>query len=397
MVGDAKAMVGFESQGNFMSQGAREMIYAYSGRVFARLPPGVSVDQIGGWMREAFEANPLYAQLPAEWKANGRPAAFFRGITLAQLPFEGAENEQRWRLLAAVAAASALLLMLAAFNCMNLQTANLLMRQRETALRRSVGADSVQLLSLWGAEVLLSLLVAAAGAVLLAWLLAPVLANWIGMSPGYSIADPFPPQALLGLGVDRARASGAGARASRVAGVATDPGARAAGTHDERRTLGQAYPARSPDAAARGRAVAAAARGGAHLAAALSTERRPRFRHAQPSVVWIHGEFRGVAQPGCVHRGTRPTSRRPALVLRWRARHDLQRRDRYVREPVAPQAGAAHVHRFAELLRDLWHDAAGWSACDGVGRTTPGARCEGRATAGLCESAGCGRRDRARR
>jgi putative ABC transport system permease protein len=158
------------------------------------------VDSVGGWMREAFVNNPLYAELPAEWKTN-REAAFFRGITLTQLPFKGEQNEQRWRLLAAVTAASALLLMLAAFNCMNLQTANLLLRQRETALRRSLGADSMQLLCLWGAEVLLSQLAAAAGAVLLAWFLAPALADWIGLAPEYPIVDPFPPQALLGMGV----------------------------------------------------------------------------------------------------------------------------------------------------------------------------------------------------
>ena len=200
MVGDGKVMVGFESQGH-PSGGRGTEIYVIDGRVFARLRPGVSIDQIGPWMREAFESSPRYAEIPADWKANGRQAAFFRGITLTQLPFLGAENEQRWRLLAAVAAASALLLMLAAFNCVNLQTANLLLRQRETALRRSLGADSTQLLRLWGMEVLLSLLFAAAGAVLIAWFLAPVVANWIGLSPGYSIADPFPPQALLGTGV----------------------------------------------------------------------------------------------------------------------------------------------------------------------------------------------------
>jgi hypothetical protein len=183
LVGDAKAMVGFESEGakRKLGWGLLEEIYVVSGRVFARLRPGESVDEVGGWMREAFVANPRYAQLPADWKTN-REAAFFRGLTLTQLPFEGTENGQRWRLLRAVAAASALLLVLAAFNCMNLQTANLLQRQRETALRRSLGADSSQLLRLWGTEVLLSLLCAAAGALLLAWFLAPGVANWIGVA-----------------------------------------------------------------------------------------------------------------------------------------------------------------------------------------------------------------------
>lgn len=181
-----------------MSDADRQAIYAINGRVFARLHPGTSAQQIGGWMRDAFMANPLYAQLPAEWKAN-REAAYFRGITLAQLPFEGAGNELRWRLLATVGAASALLLLLAAFNCTNLQTANLLQRQRETALRRSLGADGAQLVRLWAVETVLPLLLSAAGALLLAWWLAPAMANWIGLSPEQPIAAPMPWQILLGL------------------------------------------------------------------------------------------------------------------------------------------------------------------------------------------------------
>jgi putative ABC transport system permease protein len=189
MVGNAMAIVGYDSQAQAsrMTDESRNAIYSVNSRVFARLRPGVPVDQIGGWMREAFMANPLYAQLPAEWKAN-REAAFFRGITLTRLPFEGAENELRWRLVGAVAAASVLLLILAAFNCMNLQTANLLQRQRETALRISVGADAAHLLRLWGMEVLLSLLLAAAGALLAAWWLAPAVANFMALSPARLMA-----------------------------------------------------------------------------------------------------------------------------------------------------------------------------------------------------------------
>jgi hypothetical protein len=203
MVGDAKAMVGFDTQGGRakISEDGRSWIFMETGRVFARLPPGVSVDQIGGWMREAFEASPRYRELPAEWEANGRKAAYFRGLPLTQLPFEGVDNEALWRVFNGVAAASVLLLLLGAFNCMNLQTANLLQRQRETALRRSLGADSAQLLRLWGAEVLLSLLIAAGGSVLLAWWAAPGIANWISMWEAPFVVDPFPWRTLLGLGV----------------------------------------------------------------------------------------------------------------------------------------------------------------------------------------------------
>lgn len=198
VVGDAMAMVGYDTQGNALSQLDRDAIYAINGRVFARLPAGASIDQIGGWMREAFMANPLYAQLPVQWTAH-REAAFFRGITLKQLPFEGAGNELRWRLLRAVAAASVLLLILAAFNFMNLQTANLLQRQRETALRQSLGADGPQLLRLWAMETTLPLLFSAAGALLLAWWLAPAVANWVGLSARHPVADPLPWRVLFGL------------------------------------------------------------------------------------------------------------------------------------------------------------------------------------------------------
>lgn len=198
MVGDAMAMVGYESQGNVLSEEQRNAIYLINARVFARLRPAVSVDQVGGWMREAFMANPLYAQLPADWKTN-REAAYFRGITLTQLPFEGAGNELRWRLLGTVAAASVLLLLLAAFNCMNLQTASLLQRQRETALRRSLGADARELLHLWAIETALPLLFAASGSLLLAWWLAPAVANWMGLSPEQPVADPLPGRVVIGL------------------------------------------------------------------------------------------------------------------------------------------------------------------------------------------------------
>ncbi|HWX28355.1 MAG TPA: FtsX-like permease family protein [Steroidobacteraceae bacterium] len=198
LAGGAMALVGFESQANVLTDEDRKAIYLVQGRVFARLRPGVSVSEIGGWMRAAFMANPLYAKLPADWKT-GREAAYFRAVTLTQLPFEGAANHVRWQLIGAVAAASALLLVLAAFNGMNLQAANLLQRQRETALRRSLGADDAQLLRLWSLEVLLTLLLAAAGGLLLAWWLAPGVAHWMGLSPAAPIADPLPLRVLLGL------------------------------------------------------------------------------------------------------------------------------------------------------------------------------------------------------
>ncbi|MFZ2989640.1 FtsX-like permease family protein, partial [Ideonella sp.] len=197
MVGKALAMVGFDSQGNGWTEEQREAIYVANGRVFARLQPGAQAQQVGGWMREAFRANPRYAQLPADWR-EGREAAYFRAVPAADWPFEGELNELRWQLLGAVAAASALLLLLAAVNGMNLQAASLLQRQRETALRRSLGADGLQLLRLWALEAALPLLLAGAAAMLLAWWVAPAVGGWIGLPPEQAVADPVPNPIWLG-------------------------------------------------------------------------------------------------------------------------------------------------------------------------------------------------------
>jgi hypothetical protein len=200
MVGNAMAMVGFDTQGNPWSEENRQAIFMVNGRVFARLGVGASVEQVGGWMRDAFLASPRHADLPADWKA-GREAAYFRGLTLAQLPFEGEGQELRWQLIGGVAAATVLLLLMAALNHMNLQVASLLQRQRETALRRSLGADSGHLLQLWALEALLPLLASAVAALLLAWWVAPAVANWLGLSPALPVADPLPVRALAGLGL----------------------------------------------------------------------------------------------------------------------------------------------------------------------------------------------------
>ncbi|MBH9578585.1 FtsX-like permease family protein [Inhella proteolytica] len=195
---DYQLLAGFDGQANALNEQDQQAIFMVNGRVFARLRPGGTAAEIGPWMREAFRASPGYAQLPADWK-DGREAAYFRGLPLVELPFAGAENGMRWLQVGALGAASALLLLLAAINTMNLQAAQLLQRQRETALRRSLGAAAPQLLQLWATELLLPLLLAGAGALLLAWWLAPALAAWLGLPPALNLADPPPRVALVGL------------------------------------------------------------------------------------------------------------------------------------------------------------------------------------------------------
>ena len=198
LVGRAMAMSSFDSPANDMPAGDREAIFLVTGRVFARLRPGTSVDQVSGWMRDAYVSSPKYAELPVAWRS-GREPAFFRGVTLAELPFVGPSSELRWQVLGAVGAASALLLVLAAFNAMNLQAAHMLQRQRETALRRSLGADGVHLMRLWALEAFVPLSISACGALLIAWWVAPSIANWLILPPEQPAVDPMPARALAGL------------------------------------------------------------------------------------------------------------------------------------------------------------------------------------------------------
>ena len=199
LIGRAMAMAAFDSPANTLSADQREDIFVPGyGQVFARLRPGTSVDQVAGWMHDAFVSSPRYPALPAAWRTN-REAASFRGVTLRDLPFEGARHAQRWQAIAVIGAACALLLVLATFNTMNLQAAHLLRRQRETALRRSLGADHRHLLQLWTLEAALPLVLGALAALSIAWWVAPTLANWLELPPQLPVVDPIPLRALAGL------------------------------------------------------------------------------------------------------------------------------------------------------------------------------------------------------
>ena len=200
LVGRALVMASFETRASSAPADDLDAIFMMTGRVFARLRPGSTLDQVSGWMHDAFVTSPRYAQLPPAWRTN-REAAYFRGVALADVPFDGPAAALRWQAIAAVGGACALLLLLATFNAMSLQAAQMLQRQRETALRRSLGASSSHLLQLWALEALLPLAAAAAAALLLAWWLVPMLANWLDLPPDLPIADPMPRRALAGLGV----------------------------------------------------------------------------------------------------------------------------------------------------------------------------------------------------
>jgi len=84
---------------------------------------------------------------------------------------------------------------------LSLQAAQMLQRQRETALRRALGASGPHLLQLWALEGCVPLLASAACALLVAWWIAPSIANWLRLPETLPVADPMPLRALLGLGL----------------------------------------------------------------------------------------------------------------------------------------------------------------------------------------------------
>ncbi|WP_374661532.1 FtsX-like permease family protein [Inhella sp.] len=175
-----EVLAGYDSLANPISVEDREWPFMINGRVYARLGEGAQAADVGAWMRAAMLANPRIKQLPPEW-TSGREAAYFRGLPLTELPFAGEAGEQRRSRLHALGAAAALLVLLAAVNGANLRAADLLRRQRETALRRSLGARPAALFALWLVEALGPALLAALAAWLMAWWVAPWLATWLGV------------------------------------------------------------------------------------------------------------------------------------------------------------------------------------------------------------------------
>ena len=172
-------LAGYDSLANSRTPEQREWPFMINGRVFARLMPGPRPNRSApGCVPPPWPTRPS-SQLPPEWTKGARH--FLQGLPLLELPFAGEANELRWQRVQALGAAAALLLLLAAINGTNLRAAELLRRQAETALRRSVGAQRRDLLLLWAAEAIGPALLATGAAVLLSWWLAPWLAQWLGV------------------------------------------------------------------------------------------------------------------------------------------------------------------------------------------------------------------------
>ncbi|MBC7618435.1 MAG: ABC transporter permease [Candidatus Saccharibacteria bacterium] len=170
------AIVSFSSPASGMG-GILGHWYMVGGRVYARMAEGATTAQLSGLLQDIFDRSPGTREMPSDLSANGRKAAFVRAVGLTRIPFEGAGQQTRLMLYSALSVVAAAMLGLAAINYVNLSSVRTLRRQREIAIRKSLGASPLRLAAQFIAESSLVAVLAGMVALLLAWLLAPAMAD----------------------------------------------------------------------------------------------------------------------------------------------------------------------------------------------------------------------------
>ncbi len=194
----AELMVGFEHPAAGVREALKTAWFFMQGQVWGRLAPGAGTAQVGALAQSLLDQSPAIAQLPPDWVAQGRKAAFMRALPLSERAFEGRLGQTQKQVLTALLAAALLLCLLALVNAVNLGGVRMLQRQREIAIRKSLGSSPAELLGLVLAESGLQAMLAGGAGLLLAWLLAPWMAGVLEL-PVPEIASW--PSLLLALGL----------------------------------------------------------------------------------------------------------------------------------------------------------------------------------------------------
>ncbi len=171
------AIANFDSPSNGLDDRAKKAWYTVSGRVFARLADGATPAQMSTLLQDMFDRSPGTRESPPEWSANGRKAGFMRATSLSRLPFDGARQSTSLMLYGALTAVAAAMLTLACINYVNLSSVRTLRRQREIAIRKSLGASPMRLAGQFITESTLVALLAGVLGLLLAWMLAPAMSD----------------------------------------------------------------------------------------------------------------------------------------------------------------------------------------------------------------------------
>ncbi|MEI8324083.1 MAG: ABC transporter permease [Betaproteobacteria bacterium] len=190
------AIVSFDSPVSGIPDDLKKRWYLVAGRVYARLADGATTAQLSTMLQDVFDRSPGTRETPSTWSANGRKAAFVRAVSLTRIPFEGARQQTRMMLYSALSVVAAAMLGLAAINYVNLSSVRTFRRQREIAVRKSLGASPLRLATQFIAESSLVAMLAGTVGLALAWLLAPTMAYQLDVQFASQI---FAPMQLIGL------------------------------------------------------------------------------------------------------------------------------------------------------------------------------------------------------
>lgn len=171
--------------------------YMLGGRVYARMTEGATTAQLSAQLQDIFDHSPGTRESPPELSANGRKAAFVRAVSLPRIPFDGARQQTRLILYSALSVVAVAMLGLAAINYVNLSSVRTLRRQREIAIRKSLGASPLRLAAQFIAESSLVALLAGMVGLLLAWLLAPAMADLLDVQFAAKMFAPMQLASLL--------------------------------------------------------------------------------------------------------------------------------------------------------------------------------------------------------
>ncbi|MBW8847983.1 MAG: ABC transporter permease [Burkholderiales bacterium] len=147
--------------------------YQNSGRLFARLQPGATAEQLSALAQRLMDQQPVPPGFPADFLTGGGKPAYLRAMPVADVGLHGAGSERRRQQLGGLAGAAAGVLGLAVINFVNLWSVRTLKRQREIGLRKSLGASARRLAAQFFAEAAVVAGLAGALGLLLAWWAAP--------------------------------------------------------------------------------------------------------------------------------------------------------------------------------------------------------------------------------
>ncbi|HEY9104293.1 ABC transporter permease [Chitinimonas sp.] len=167
----------------------------HSGRIFLRLRPGADLAAGTALLQKLFDEAPRGDAVPEQFRLNGHVAEV-RLIATPDIKLKGAYSNGNQALYLGLSGLAVLILVLAAINYVNLSTVRTLKRQREIGIRKTLGASPARIVVQFLTESMLVALLATGLGLLLAWLVWPLLQEWLGIRAGNSFDLVMVPPAL---------------------------------------------------------------------------------------------------------------------------------------------------------------------------------------------------------